>query len=303
MSLYRQRQALKAQIIDAQGLLDVVGDHPLMSVGLIERIKAYSEELESLPEVSSDPTVELLFSGDAVSGSQGIKANFISKAVPSFQELVKAKVSKERSGRARRGEKVKREESSDLFLTALPRGSFGVELSQLKPNEAFDGAVVSKAIKDVIKLVANATSDENFEASLKDTTKTELVSLRKFLRGITEENSILTMESGEVHLELSKEKVADAYQRVSSTIREESEVIFDGIFRGILLDSRRFEFQLLDGTRISGKISEDINDWDMVEYKTFLGTHCKFYLRTYETTFKTGNEKKEYELLNIEQNR
>ncbi len=301
MSLYRQRQRLKAQIIDTQFLLEAVVNHPFMSIGLSEKVTQLQGELDALPKELSEPTVELLFSGDAVSGSQGIKANFISKAVPPFQELVKAKVSKERLGRARRGEKVRREESSDLFLTALPRGSFGVELSQLKPNEVFDEAIVSKAIKDVIKLVANATSDENFEASLKDTTKTELVSLKKFLRGIAEENSILTMESGEVHLELSKEKVADAYQRVSSTITEEGEVILDGIFRGILLDSKRFEFQLLDGTRISGKVNEDISDLDMVEYKTFLGTHCDFHLRIYETTFRTGNEKKEYELLDIRQ--
>ena len=301
MSLYRKIQSIKAQIVDTQRLLEMVLDHPLMSEGLAERLNQLKQELETLPKESFEPKIQLLFSGNAVVGSQGIKSTFVSKTLTPFQEMVKTQVALVRFGKVGKRGQAKKGANTDLYLTALPVGSFGVELSQLESNDLFDSMDVSKAMKDVMSLVVNsATDDETFEASIEQTPKRNLTNLKKFLQEISDENSVLKMESGELGIELPKEKIIEAFQRVSATIDEETELIMNGTFRGLLLDSGKFEIQDEEGKRISGFISQDIEEEQLVDYdKTFLNSNCIIHLRVHKTKFKTGNEKTDYELLKI----
>lgn len=301
MSLFRKIQSIKAQIVDTQRLLEMVLDHPLMSEGLAERLNQLNQELETLPKESFEPRIQLLFSGNAVVGSQGIKSTFVTKTLTPFQEMVKTQVALIRFGKVGKRGQAKKGANTELYLTALPIGSFGVELSQLESNDLFDSMDVSKAMKDVITLVvSSATDDETFEASIEQTPKRNLTNLKKFLQEITDENSVLKMESGELGIELPKEKIAEAFQRVSATIDEETELVINGTFRGLLLDSGKFELQDEEGKRISGFISEEIEEDQLIEYdKTFLNSICVIHLRVHKTTFKTGNEKTDYELLEI----
>jgi len=301
MSLYRKIQSIKAQIVDTERLLEMVLDHPLMSEGLAERLSLLKQELENLPKESFEPRIQLLFSGNAVVGSQGIKSTFVSKTLTPFQEMVKTQVALVRFGKVGKRGQAKKGANTELYLTALPVGSFGVELSHLESNDLFDSMDVSKAMKDVMTLVVNsATDDETFEASIEQTPKRNLTNLKKFLQEITDENSVLKMESGELGIELPKEKIVEAFQRVSATIDEETELIINGTFRGLLLDSGKFEIQDEEGKRISGFISEEIEEDQLVEYdKTFLNSNCIIHLRVHKTKFKTGNEKTDYELLEI----
>lgn len=302
MSLYRKIQGIKAQIVDTRRLLEMVLDHPLMSEGLAEKLISLNDELESLPKESFEPSIQLLFSGNAVVGSQGIKSTFVSKIITPFQEMIKAQVAMVRFGKVGKRGQAKKAANTELYLTALPVGSFGVELSQLESNDLFDSLDVSKAIKGIMTLVVNsATNDEIFEESIEQTPKRNLSNLKKFLSEISEENSVLKMESGELGIELTSEKIKEAYQRVSSTIDEENESIINGIFRGLLLDSGRFEIQDEEGNRISGFISENLNEEELIDYdRLYLNTLCIIHLRVHKTKFKTGNERIDYELLEIQ---
>jgi len=303
MSLYRKIQGIKAQIVDTERLLEMVLDHPLMSEGLSVKLNYLKQELELLPKESFEPSVQLLFSGNAVIGSQGIKSSFISKTLTPFQEMVKTQVALARFGKVGRRGQAKKAGSTDLYLTALPVGSFGVELSQLEAVDLFDSLDVSKAMKEVMTLIADSsTDDKTFEDSIEKTPKRNLSSLKKFLAEIVDENSVLKMESGELGFELPKEKVAEAYQRVSSTIDEVNEMFVNGIFRGILLDSGKFEMQDEEGKKLSGFISEDLSEEQLIDYdRNFLNANCIIHLRIHRTKFKTGNEKLDYELLEIKQ--
>jgi len=108
------------------------------------------------------------------------------------------------------------------------------------------------------------------------------------------------MESGEMGFEIPIEKINEGYIRVSSTSDEEEEVVIQGIFRGLLLDSGRFEMQDDFGRKISGFIGEDIHEEELVGYdKKYLNNQCEIHLKKHKTTFRTGKEKIEYELLEI----
>lgn len=301
MSLFRKIENLKAQIVETKQLLETVMDHPLMSEGFSKRLYLLNQELENLPKESFEPKVELLFSGNAVVGSLGIKTSFITKTITPFQEMVKTQIALSRFGGVGKRGKTRKSSSANLYLTALPTGSFGVELSQLNNDELFGSFEVSNAIKEVIKLVANSSIDDvTFEASIEKTPKRNLENLKKFLQEISEERSILKMESGELGVELSKEQISDAYNRVASTVDEESELVFNGIFRGLLLDSGKFDIQDESGKRISGFISENLNEESLVQYdQLYLNKKCSIHLKMHKTIFKTGNVKIDYELLEI----
>lgn len=301
MSLYRHIQSIKAQIIDTERLVEMVLDHPLMSEGLKERINLLRQELESLPKESFEPRVQLMFSGNAVIGSQGIKSTFVTKTIAPFQEMVKTQVALVRFGKVGKRGQAKKGANTELYLTALPVGSFGVELSQLETNDLFDSMDISNAMKQVMTLIVNtATDDESFESTIEKTPKRNLSSLKRFLQEIVDEKSVLKMESGEFAIELTIEKIVEAYQRVASTIDEENEVFIKGVFRGLLLDSGKFEIQDEEGKKISGFLSEDISEEQLIDYdKTFLNQTCVIHFRIHKTKFKTGNVKIDYELLEL----
>jgi hypothetical protein len=301
MSLYRKTQSIKTQIVDTQRLLEMVLDHPFMSAGLSERLNLLKQELESLPKESFEPKIQLLFSGNAVLGSHGIKSSFVGKTIIPFQEMVKTQTVLFRFGKVGKRGKTKNGVNNDLFLTALPVGSFGIELSQLESSDLFDGVDVSNAMKSVMRLIENSTKDDDtFETAIEGTPKRSLTNLKKFLQEIYYESSILKMESGELGIEISKDKIIEAYNRASSVLNEEEEVVINGTFRGMLLDSGKFEMQDENGYKMSGFISEDLDEEKLVEYNnTFLNLRCKIHLKIHKTKFRTGNQKTGYELLDI----
>lgn len=300
MSLYRNIQNIKARIIDTERLLDMVRDHPIMSIGLISKINSLKEELAKVDQDILEPKVQLLFSGGAVVGSSGIKSNFISRTLAPFQEMVKTQFAMLRFGEVGKRGQAKSGAATELYLTALPTGSFGVELSQLDPTDLFAEKDVSKAIKQVIELVVEtADSDQSFEKAIENSPNRHLINLKKFLGEIADEGSILKMESGNFGIEISKEKVKAAYDRVSSAKVEEDEIVITGVFRGILLDSVRFEVQDEIGVKYSGTVSEEINEEQLVNYNNFLNTRCEIHLEVRKTSFITGKIKIEYELLQI----
>jgi hypothetical protein len=301
MGLFRQIEHIKAQIVDTERLLTLAGNHPLMTASFKSRLDDLNRQLESLPKEAFEPKINLLFSGQAVRGSSGVKASFISKVLLPFQEMIKTQAAMVRFGNVSKRGQAKKGANAELFITALPTGSFGIELSQLESNDLFAEQEVAKAMKQVMQLVIDtAESDQAFEESIEATPKRSLNNLKKFLKEIVEEHSILKMETGEMGVELSEEGIAQAYIRVTSTVDEEQEEFIGAVLRGILLDSARFEIQTNNGLAISGFISEDITEEELIKYdQTYLNKSCVVHLRLHKTSFKTGNEQVYYELLEI----
>lgn len=301
MNHFRKLEQIKAQIVDTERLLEMVIDHPIMAEGFKEKLNELRTELEKLPKESFEPRVSLMFSGKAVIGSQGIKSTFVSKTVNPFQEMVKTQAALQRFGRVGKRGQAKKGANTDLYLTSLPVGSFGIELSQLESNDLFDSYDVSNAMKQVMMLIYNTSVDDTtFENTIENTPKRNLNNLKRFLQEISEENSVLKMESGELGFEISNEKVQEAYNRVAAASDVEEEIFIDGIFRGLLLNSGRFEIQDEESRKISGFISEELSEGQLVEYdKFYLNQNCTIYLKIHRTKFITGNEKTDYELLEI----
>lgn len=301
MSLFREIESLKAQIIDSEHLLEMVLDHPLMAEGLREKILDLRKKLENLPKEVFEPRIQLLFSGNAVAGSQGIKSSFVGRTLSPFQEMVKTQAAMIRFGHVGKRGQAKRSANTELYLTALPTGSFGIELAQLESYDLFDAQDVSRAMKSVMVLVNDISLDDTtFENAIVNTPKRNLINLKKFLKEVVDEDSVIVMECGELGIEIPRDKVKEAYHRVAETLDIEEIIIISGIFRGILLDSGRFEAQNEEGRKISGFLSEELREEELIKYdQVFLNQLCKIHLRIHRTKFKTGNERVDYELLEL----
>lgn len=301
MSLYKYKISLEAQIAQVRKVYESVKKDFFMSENWRTKLEELENELKELPEQLHEPRIEMLFSGKAVYGSTGIKSSFVAKTVKPFQEMVKTQAALVRFGSVGKRGRAKKGATTDLYLTALPVGSFGVELSQLETVDLFDSDDVSNAIKQVVKIIqSSAADDETFERTISNVPKRNLTNLKKLLEEIAENNSILKLETNEIGIQITEEKVKEAYLRVSQTADLETEIVLDGIFRGILLDSGRFEVVDIEGRKISGFISQDLTEEELISYdQNFFNEKCQITLKEHRTTFKTGNEKVEYELLEI----
>lgn len=303
--MINSRDQIKGQIIDLENMLAMAGNDPFMSKSLSKKITRLKEKLESLDANIYESKVSFLFSGNAVLGSSGIKSNFVSKVMQPIQGLIKTQLAIKKYGKVGSRGRARKRANDDLYLTALPRGSFGIELTKIEhdENDLYDQLDTSEAMKEVINLIKDtAESDESFKSVIENTPKRNLNNLKKLLQEVSNEKSILKMESGEIHVELSNEQVDAAAKRVSYAVEDEVEIFIDGVFRGLFLNSNRFEILDKEGLPISGSISDDLDEEQLIEYdRLFLNRECLIHLKTYKIKYASGNEKIEYELLEIKE--
>lgn len=298
MSKFFHKELVIAQLNETKRLLSFVEDEILMSISLKQRIKELESELNFYPEELTEPKVRLLFSGTAVKGSIGIKTSFISKAMLPFQELVKTQTALIRHGNIGKRGKSKGTNYSELYLTGLPRGSFGVELSQMESTDLFSEEDVSQAIANVINIVeATTKDDESFDEIIDSIPARNLNSLKLFLKNIDEEDSILKIESGSRELEISKEQIHQGYERVNHHEIEDREVFLIGTLRGVLLEGGIFEFiDESTGYTYKGHVGPDLPE---EKIENMLNKHCKVHLKESRTHFISGKSKTLFELLDV----
>lgn len=295
------RNNIKSQILELENLLSLASDDPFMSKSLSKKISKLKNELENIPEDKIDTNVSLLFSGEAVIGSKGIKIDFLSKVLKPFQELVKTETAKIKFGLVGKRGKAKEIDDAELYLTALPTGSFGVQLTQLNKNNIFSESEVDLAIDNVMKLIDSATkSDESFEEIIANTPTRSLNNLKAFLKEIDDENSILKFEREDKTLEISQENIHKGFERINSAVTEEDTIKIKGVLRGILLDSGKFEFVDENGHKTAGYIDENISEEKIIELSLeYLNKACTIEVRKFKTKFISNNEKTYFELIDI----
>jgi hypothetical protein len=303
MNGYKDIEFIKMQISETERMLQEVGGHPLMSKSLQIRLENLKRELENLPEDFEEPKVTLLFSGNAVKGSLGIKSKFVSSIITPLQEIIDGVTALVRFGRLGQRGKSKEIENSELFLTALPVGSFGIELSKLETNDLFDENDVSKAIQRTMKLIdSSSQSDDIFEEAVGDYPQRIISNLEKFLNNISKHESILKMKSGNYKIDLKEEKVRQAHQRVSLTKTDSKNIIIEGILTGLFSESSRFEFIDENGFKEVGEISKDILDEELDYYiENFWRSKCNLLVKKELVTYSSGRIKKSYVLLKIDE--
>ena len=124
--------------------------------------------------------------------------------------------------------------------------------------------------------------------------------LNSFFKEVSNNNSILKIESGSEYIELSSTQVKRSYSRVSSTICNEEEVTEKAFFKGDLIDTGKFEISTPFGMKINGDISADLTQDEIAQYnRDFSNEECMVTLMKFTTIYHNGNERTTYELMKI----
>ncbi len=276
--------------------------HPLMAPAFEEREKELQAQIDALPLGEKEARAILFFSGEPVQGSMGIDVTFASGVLDPFQSMVMADYADRWHGVVgTRGPRVG-EANSRLLLTALPRGSFGLELTRAESDELFEEDQLADTLAHITKLVESAaTSDEEFATELNDTAPRVIQKLRSFLEVVSKGKAGLRMETGDYRCTMDPIRATEAYNRVAGTVETTVEIKIKGVFKGVLLESWRFDFLNEDGHKISGKIDENLTPEQIAKLSAeFFNQRCLAILDKTTVVFKNGRERTTHVLKDLQ---
>ena len=304
MTSRRNREYINIQLLETQRMLEMLINHPIMYKSLKQKEINLLEQLEKIPVDQKETKVVLLFSGHPVIGSLGIDASFLAKVTIPFQSMVTAEFAHRGGSKVGKRGALNKQGESRLFLTAMPRGSFGIELSKLvESTDLLADNQMSDSLSKVTKLIESSSkSDEDFASELDETTPRTIQSLKNFFKVISDEQAGVSIETGGIRCELNPEEVKSGYERVSGTkITEETIITVHGTLKGILLESWKFDFLDEQDNLITGSIDEDLTEEIVSDFiKIFFNNSCKAILKEGRVLFKNGREHKSYILTSIE---
>jgi len=302
MTTRRQRDFLKVQLLETQRMMEMAGDHPVMSVALAEREREFSQQLAAIPPGSRESRAVLFFSGEPVHGSSGIDATFASRVLEPFQNMVRADYADRWHGRV--GERGRRhgEAQSRLMLTGLPRGSFGLELALAENDDLFVDGELADTLAHITRLVAAAArSDEDFAAELDGVAPRVVQNLRAFLDVIARNKAGLRLESGDFLCDMSPAQATAAYTRVAETTTSDETVTVSGILKGVLLESWKFNFAPDGDDVIEGRIDESLTQDQVIAFnRDFFNQQCRATLLKTSVVFRNGRVRTTYRLMGLE---
>jgi len=191
-------------------------------------------------------------------------------------------------------------EDSRLMITGLPRGSFGIELTQPDPETFFSSQICTSSLSRVISLIeAAAKSDEAFDAEVGKVTPKVLPHLKVFLKAIADERAGVRLVAGDLEVVVENEKAYEAFERVSQVEEAAEEITVDGFFRGGTIDSGRFDFLTKTNEQISGTFGEDVTEEQITKMDHQTNQPCVGIFRIVTITPPGGKPRKRYVLLGL----
>lgn len=296
----KSKPFIRRQLLEMDRLAEAAKGDVLTTFALHKRRESLARELAEAPPEPPTPRTVLFFAGPPVQGNQGIDAKFATDVLGPFLEMVKTQYSAQKHGRV--GTRGPRKDESEvrLLLTGLPRGSFGLELSQPQAGDFVSANQLSDALLRLTEVIASASdTDERFGLSLEAVSPCVLPRLKEFLTVVAGNQAYLGLESGDIKVKIPADRVAVALERVGAAETSEHEIEASGVFRGATLDSGRFDFRLEDGTVISGRIANEMDESLVEKMVQSTGKQCVATLRETTVTTSDGASRKRFELLSL----
>jgi len=275
MSQREHEAFVRAQIASVEELLvDIPADDVIGRPGLEHRLQELRAELETLNRVprAEPASVDLTFRGAPVVGSHGIEAAFAAKILSAFRTTIST-IAADIQGRLT-AETGRLPTTDRMLITGCALGSFGFRLEEADPQVITDEpSVVSQSIRQAKAILAGcATSDEALADALGDAAPRVLNPIREFLTCLKNADATCTMALPNERFQLQNaEEIEQALERASAEVEEEP-VTEQGVLRGVLPDSWRFDFRLDSGTLLSGKIDRTVEDPEAL--MALLGKAC-----------------------------
>ena len=302
MTPIRKKESLQAELTGLEHLYSLTPDDPIAKPLLKSQIDAVKIELNKLEaNPLAAPEAEIFFGQGPVIGSLGIEANFAGNVINKFQNMVTNHFAAKFRGVLRRTGRRTGEADSRLFLTALPKGSFGLQLSQPHITDWIIARELTETMEDVTGLVdASAKDDKTFVDAMANFNGRVLIPLTDFLRVLSNAGADCRLVSGRRQTALKKEQVSEAYQRAISAEEKIETIVRAGVFHGALTQSGKFEFTPRGESLMTGWLGEEVTDQQAKEWdRQLTELQCEAEIRLTTISTKTGLKSSANELVNL----
>lgn len=293
---------ISSEIKQLKQLLDQIPEENVIDrLGLKNRLVAAERRLGTTNPYHLSKSAKLTFRGAPVVGSESISANFAARATKLFSDAVAA-VSAGLSGPLHFSGPIPNNNINQLMITGTAIGSFGFEFELPKVNN-FDlcpeQSVVEKAvdgIRDLFEVSAQG-SDDQLNDLVEEIHPRAIGIIHDFLSFLSEQNAKCGLEFNNKFFRFfDDQQLQKSIQRLDHENIKETEIFFNGSFRGILPESRSFEFRSeIDNELIKGKISKDIKNSESISASwLFKSVRVKF------TVITIGNSRPKFILKSLE---
>lgn len=293
---------ISSEIKQLKQLLDQIPEENVIDrLGLKNRLIAAERRLGTTNPYHLSKSAKLTFRGAPVVGSESISANFAARATKLFSDAVAA-VSAGLSGPLHFSGPIPNNNTNQLMITGTAIGSFGFEFELPKVNN-FDlcpeQSIVEKAvdgIRDLFEISAQG-SDDQLNDLVEEIHPRAIGIIHDFLSFLSEQNAKCGLEFNNKFFRFfDDQQLQKSIHRLDHENIKETEISFNGSFRGILPESRSFEFRSeIDNELIKGKISKDIKNSESISASwLFKSVRVKF------TVITIGNSRPKFILKSLE---
>lgn len=261
-----ERDSLLADLESTERLLsETPENNPLGRMMLERRIDEIQSELTELASAPSTvASAAILFSGDPVSGSRSIQAEFAGRMILKIQDLVSKQFASSFSTLGSRGP-VPGFLETKLELTGLALGSFGFVFEEKEAaSPAFFNSPMKLALEKTIQLMSDFanSSEKKFREAIENLEPRVFFTLREFISELYIHNAKFKVIEDTASNEFDFQQIALAHQRLQQSNISEDELTAQGLLIGLIPIGRRFEFRIAEtGEIISGivgpRLSQD----------------------------------------------
>jgi hypothetical protein len=219
-----------------------------------EDLQRKISQLQSEPHMGA--SLALFFGGPPVYGSRGINAEFGTKAIEQFQDVVKKRYAEYQGPLGSRGP-TKQADQMSLVITDIARGSFGFVLEELHQSQLVESPL-KHVIDDVLDLIyrTSAPDDDAFDWFMESVDPRVLASLRLFFEHLDSEGATMRIVEDKREFSLARDSIARARSRTNTIEILEHDQLFGGKLY-LLPESRKFELHMDAGPAIKGSVSPE----------------------------------------------
>jgi len=293
-----RQQLLAEQAFLSRDLTDTPANAKLTRMSIEARLRKVEAELAALAVDEYQPArARLTFDGVPVIGSHGIFADFAMKAVSSFTDAVASVAASLVAPLASMGP-IPNRDQNQLLITNTAIGSFGFELEEFRGSQVSmcDESPVSIALERTQALLQSTLqSDDELADVASETDPRALDKIRSFLKVLTDSEAVCALQYKGQSIRFSDVgQVRSSLERLSTDNLHEWPQQLEGVFVGVLPQSRSFEFRLTDNQQIiRGKVAAAFQNIDDIN------RHLHQPVRIEVMTTQVGNGKPRYLLKTI----
>jgi hypothetical protein len=263
MILKLERDYLAAQIAGMTQLLHTLAPNDYLGrLGLESRRTALEAQLTALGEVEEKRAhVALYFGGEPVIGSMGVQAEFGTRVLGSFQDLVTKVWGSLDGNEIQQMGPIRDKDASQLHITSVVHGSFGFVLEELEgaETEHLFESPLSQAAEQVAMYISTfaGEDDASFSEMIEALNPRVFQTIRTFFEQLHKDNATFRMVEGARDEQFNRTAIERAWQRAEASDVLEDRIPVLGVLLGVLPMKRRFELESKEtGSVIEGKVGE-----------------------------------------------